>query len=632
MILLNPEFQEEMKMLNDLRKHSKSIIFVTAILFIVGMALIGVTDIFFGRPPAVVINGKKISLEEYDAAFQNAINMQMSNNENAVLGEDEILDLHEKVLDEYKTRMILEKAIKDRDIEITDDEVAESILNNPSSMIRQSEIFMTDGRFDMAKYQQIIKDGALPSGEPLDLSGLEMLARQNLPFEKLYEEVKADVEVTDEDVKQEFIDQNRKADIEAIYFNYRDIEDVEVTAEEIEAYYNENKEDYLRDPVRKLDYVKIEMKPSDADEKIVLDRAQDILKRAKAGEDFAELARMYSEGPTGPKGGDLGYFTKDRMVKEFSDAAFSMKVGQVSDLVKSQFGYHIIKVMDKRKNDKGDQEVKASHILFVVNPSADTEDAVYSNAMALYDKAVEAGLDEAAKEMGFEVGHTDEFTRKSSYLNDLGNQKNLVALAFSNDVGTLLEPIEDEQGNFIVAKVSFEKGKHYQELKDVENRVKSRIERDKKIEMSHENGRKFLEANQPDNYLSAAEAAGGEIIEENEVNIKKRIKQIGLDEDFNRAIQETEEGAWTKLIEGKRGAYIAKVTKVYPANMEDFENDKDVLREALIEEKGADYYTEWLDEKKSKLRVKDNRAKFYAVFNEEEETEPAEMAEQTESK
>ncbi len=605
-------------MLNDLRKHSKTIIFVTAILFIVGMALIGVTDIFFGTPPVLVIDGDKINLETYDAAFQNAVSMHMQQNEGDVLNEKQLRELHQQVLDEYETRMILDKAIKRRHIKITDDEVAESILNNPSQQIMQSEIFMTNGKFDLQKYQQVVKTGALPSGEPLNLSGLEYIARQNLPYEKLFDDIKSEVEVTDEDVKQEFIDQNQMADVEVLFFDYRKIEEVEVTDAEIETYYNEHKEDYLRDPVRKLDYVKIDMTPSEADEQIVINRAQEILKRAKAGEDFAELAKMYSEGPSGPNGGDLGFFTKDRMVKEFSDAAFSMKVGQVSDLVKTQFGYHIIKVMDKRKNDKGEPEVQASHILFEIKASPETEEVVYNNAMALYDKAVEEGLDKAAKEMGYEVGQTEEFMQRASYLKDLGRQKNLVNLAFTNEVGTLLEPIEDEEGNFIIAKVSFEKGEHYQDLEEVSSRIKSKLEREKKIVVAQENAKKFAEENKPDEYMEKAKAAGIEIVSEQEVNMKKRIKQIGLEDDLNRAIQETPEGQWTGVIDGKRGGYIALVTKVTPADMSMFDNEKEALRENLINQKGNDYYTEWLEKQKEKLRVKDNRAKFYSVFQEKE--------------
>ena len=123
---------------------------------------------------------------------------------------------------------------------------------------------------------------------------------------------------------------------------------VTITPQDIESYYNSNVQQFQTPEQVRASHILL--KTEGKDEAAVRKQAEDVLKQAKApGADFAALAKKYSEDDgSKANGGDLDYFPKGRMVPEFETAAFAMQPGQISDLVKSQFGFHIIKVVDKK--------------------------------------------------------------------------------------------------------------------------------------------------------------------------------------------------------------------------------------------------------------------------------------------
>lgn len=106
--------------------------------------------------------------------------------------------------------------------------------------------------------------------------------------------------------------------------------------------------------------------PSQETEREALKKIELIQKKISQGEDFATLAMQFSECPSSQMGGDLNYFTRGMMVKEFEDAAFKLQINQVSPIIKTSFGYHLIKLTDKK-----DDEIRASHILVMLNESPD---------------------------------------------------------------------------------------------------------------------------------------------------------------------------------------------------------------------------------------------------------------------
>jgi len=123
-----------------------------------------------------------------------------------------------------------------------------------------------------------------------------------------------------------------------------------VTEESAKSYYDENIKQFTNEEQAKASHILLDTRGKDeAGKAEAKTKAEDLLKQVKDGGDFAAIAKANSSCPSSAKGGDLGYFEKGRMVPEFSQAAFALKVGEVSDIVETQFGYHIIKLTDRKE-------------------------------------------------------------------------------------------------------------------------------------------------------------------------------------------------------------------------------------------------------------------------------------------
>ncbi len=127
-----------------------------------------------------------------------------------------------------------------------------------------------------------------------------------------------------------------------------------VSNEEAKAYYDGNPKDFLRPEQIRARHILIKVDPqaSNSEKAAARKKIEEIQAKLKKGEDFGALAKEFSEGPSSSKGGDLGWFERGRMVKPFEEAAFALKPGEVSNIVETQFGYHLIEVTDKRPATK----------------------------------------------------------------------------------------------------------------------------------------------------------------------------------------------------------------------------------------------------------------------------------------
>jgi peptidyl-prolyl cis-trans isomerase C len=171
------------------------------------------------------------------------------------------------------------------------------------------------------------------------------------PDKEKFNEFLQQWDVTEEKIKAEI--KRGTAIQELIKTNVAD--KIEVDDKDVKKFYNENPEKFKSPEEIKTSHILIKFDPekaSDAKKAAAKKKLEAVKERLAKGEDFGALAKEVSEGPSNKTGGDLGFVSRGQMVKPFEDAVFAMKAGEVSDIVETQFGYHLIKVFEKRPAKK----------------------------------------------------------------------------------------------------------------------------------------------------------------------------------------------------------------------------------------------------------------------------------------
>lgn len=336
--------------------------------------------------------------------------------------------------------------------------------------------------------------------------------------------------------------------------------------------------------------------------------AQDVLQRAKKGEDFAELAKKYSTDRTSVDGGDLGWFGKGRMVKPFEDAAFKAKTGDVVGPVRSQFGIHIIKV-----TGHDNRSVKIADIVMSAKASSTTRNALMEKAKTLQELAKEIGVDSAAKTMNLEVKKTAMFTNKSNFIPGIGQEGRLVRFAFENELKTVSDVIYTQQGYgvFEVAEINLEGAKPF---KDVENIIKPRVQRLKKMQQLRPrveqwraqlaNGESLEKLRALDPLINVTQASS--------FTLGGSVTGIGRDLFFIGAVSKMNAGEISPIIENPlRGMFIIRLLSKTPFDTAAYAQQKPALHKQLYETKRNKFMGEWMQNLKKEATIVDNRDLFF---------------------
>lgn len=489
-------------LLSLMRKHAQSWIikFLVAIIAAVFIFYFGYSFRRSAGTKIAYVNGELISGVEYQKAYRSMV--EALQREYKSVWSDSLLkvfNVRTRALDRLISQKLVSQEARNIGLDVTGKEVQDQIMVYPA--------FQSRGRFDESRYRSLLQNNRM---QPEDfeagieqellqrkiehflrsfllVSGQDVLEYYTYSNERvkisfvqfLPERFKASVKIDDASIEKYFNEQKEKYRIPEkikltyIVFDPDEFKDkVKVSDQQIRDYYEERMSAFKEEKQVKVRHIlfKLAQDASEGEEKKVRERALSVLKKARDGEDFANLAKAYSEDPSKEQGGDLGYFSSGEMVKPFEDTAFKMKKGEISDPVRTPFGYHIIKVEEIKEARAKSLEDVREQIAKLLNQMG-RMDLAHEKALSLMDQMPYQGdLRPFATERQLTAGQTGYFSQGES-IPEIGGDEKLLQSLFSLKKNEVSEVIEVE-GKFYVFQISDRSPSALPELAKVNNRVK----------------------------------------------------------------------------------------------------------------------------------------------------------------
>jgi peptidyl-prolyl cis-trans isomerase D len=488
--------------LSIMRRHAKSwlIKFLIGIIAVVFVFYFGYSFTSDQALKIAYVNGEVISGPEYEKTYRDMISAYQARykdmwNENMI----KALDLKTRALNTLIDQRLMTQAARRLGIDVTESECQKAIMSYPA--------FQINGQFDMGRYQSLLGHNHMT---PEDF---EASITQDLLDKKLQQFLFAFLGATEQEVLEHYTFVNEKIKVAFVAFKPEDFrksvtfdeaalktyfeanqeryrvpkhiqvsyveidpapfkDGVRITEKEIQSFYEYNHAAYSHPKQVKARHILFELGEDalkETEEK-VRKAAEAVLAKVRKGEDFAKLAAAHSSCPSKSKGGGLGYFEKGQMTPAFEEVAFNLKKGEISDLVRTPFGYHIIQVEDiKEARTQSLEEVRAQIVdALTMNAAAEL---AHEKGLSIVDQMpYDIELSVYAKQHGLEAKKSDFFSKTEPVPGVDGSEKmteSLFALG-KNETTELIEL----GGKFYIFQVVGTRESYLPELKDVAEKVK----------------------------------------------------------------------------------------------------------------------------------------------------------------
>ncbi len=431
-----------------------------------------------GQAHVAKVNGKAITVEEYRETYSNLLEqMRQRFGGNLTTELLEMLQIRQQALNQLIEKRLLMLEAQNMGLTVTDQELSASITRYP--------VFLNNGVFDPQLYQRVLLANRLTP------ESFEAMQREMLLLDKVRAFVTDSVKISDTEMREWHQWRNTEIRFDYVVFAPGDFSDVVVSPEAIEEYYDENTNRYMSEPKRRLRYLPFTAEayasrvviseaeiaaffesqradfvtpqtvearhillrvPDDADEaaeEAIRRQAEELIARLAALESFEELAQQYSDDAGQDGAGYLGYFEYEDMVTPFSEAAFAMNPGEVSPPVRTQFGWHIIRVEDVREARDPSLDDVQEDIRERLRTQAARQEALQAAEDLYLDAFDDDDLNVLAAAHDLEVFETDYFSRNAPPP-DLPNATTLANAAFGLPVMEISEVVEAGDNFFLL--------------------------------------------------------------------------------------------------------------------------------------------------------------------------------------
>jgi len=514
----------------------------------------------------------------------------------------------------------------------TDEEVRARIATMPG--------LLENGQFiGEQRYRQMLEMQNLTPAE------FEEQIRRAAILQKLQAALTNWITVDDKELEKEFKRRNEKVKLAVVSFpadKFR--EGLEATDAELSAYYEAHKNELKIPEKRKVKYALVDMQairnrmqisPEDIqrayednlqqystpeqvrashillktegkDDAAVKKQAEDLLAKVKAGADFAQLATKYSEDDTSKvKGGDLDFFGKGSMVPEFDKVAFSMKPGEISDLVKTQYGYHIIKVTDKKAaSTKPLEEVRTQIEDQLKWERAQAEAQRIADEVAGKLKKPD-DFDTVAKARGLTVGESGLFS-KDEPIAGLGVAPAVAERAFELKEGEVSESVRTPQG-LVFITVTGRQDSYVPKLDEVKARVRDEVLKKKAVDVARQRAATIGAQMKSGDFNAAAKGAGLEVKTTEFIARGAPIGDVGASPAIDAVAFTLPVGAVSDPIVTDNATVIVKVLERQDPAPSDIASGKATLKTELLNERRNRFYASYMSKARERMKINVNR-------------------------